>query len=317
MESLPLVSIIIPTFNRAHLINETLDSIIAQTYTNWECIVVDDGSTDNTDEILAEYIQKDSRFKYFHRPEEHLPGGNGARNYGFKMSSGKYVNWFDSDDIMHYEKLNTQVKLLLNSEKKFCVCQTLIFENNIENIIGLRKDNIVSTDPLNDFVQSKIKWLTQSPILKKSFLIENNLLFYEPLKRAQEFEYFVRVLSIEPNYCAIEKPLVFLRKHDDRISSKKYDADKNFSIFLSSEKIYIENSNILNVASKNKLLNSMLSSIFRALNKNDLKHSKILMSKFRNVKKHSVLKLILIKVCEISYFAFGRGYIFYNTLKYA
>lgn len=53
----PLVSIIIPTFNRAHLIGETLDSIIAQTYTHWECIVVDDGSTDNTEEIMTSYQQ--------------------------------------------------------------------------------------------------------------------------------------------------------------------------------------------------------------------------------------------------------------------
>lgn len=53
----PLVSIIIPTFNRAHLIGETLDSIIAQTYTHWECIVVDDGSTDNTEEIMNSYQQ--------------------------------------------------------------------------------------------------------------------------------------------------------------------------------------------------------------------------------------------------------------------
>src|SRR5690606_30981203 len=96
----PLVSIIIPTFNRAHLIGETLDSVIAQTYQNWECIVVDDGSTDDTAKVMEAYTAKDSRIQYHHRPPEHKPGGNGARNYGFKMSRGEYVNWFDSDDIM-------------------------------------------------------------------------------------------------------------------------------------------------------------------------------------------------------------------------
>jgi glycosyltransferase involved in cell wall biosynthesis len=95
MNDSPLVSIIIPTYNRAHLIGETLDSVLAQTYQNWECIVVDDGSSDNTDKVVGKYVQKDSRFKYYHRPDEHLPGGNGARNYGFKMSKGEYVNWFD------------------------------------------------------------------------------------------------------------------------------------------------------------------------------------------------------------------------------
>jgi len=106
----PLVSIIIPTFNRAHLIGETLDSIMAQTYTNWECIIVDDGSTDGTDKVMAEYIAKDPRFQYHHRPKDRLPGGNAARNYGFEVSKGEYVNWFDSDDIMLPSKLKVKIK---------------------------------------------------------------------------------------------------------------------------------------------------------------------------------------------------------------
>lgn len=59
-----LISIIIPTYNRSHLIRETLDSILAQTHKNWECIVVDDGSTDETEDVLNEYVKKDNRFQY-------------------------------------------------------------------------------------------------------------------------------------------------------------------------------------------------------------------------------------------------------------
>ena len=68
MTSTPLISIIIPTYNRAHLIGETLDSILVQTYPNWECIVVDDGSTDTTADVMREYIKKDNRFQYHQRP---------------------------------------------------------------------------------------------------------------------------------------------------------------------------------------------------------------------------------------------------------
>ncbi|MCM2302197.1 MAG: glycosyltransferase, partial [Flavobacteriaceae bacterium] len=92
---IPLVSIIIPTFNRAHLIGETLDSILAQTYTNWECIVVDDGSSDNTHIVVGQYVAKDSRIKYVHRPEHMLKGPSSCRNYGFELSKGEYINWFD------------------------------------------------------------------------------------------------------------------------------------------------------------------------------------------------------------------------------
>ena len=82
----PLISIIIPTYNRAQIIGETLDSLIAQTYANWECIAVDDGSTDNTDEVLVAYCNKDTRFQYHHRPKDKLKGPNSCRNYGFTRS---------------------------------------------------------------------------------------------------------------------------------------------------------------------------------------------------------------------------------------
>jgi glycosyltransferase involved in cell wall biosynthesis len=107
MNNQPLVSVIIPTYNRAHLIGETLDSVLAQTYTNWECIIVDDGSSDNTDEFVGKYVKKDSRFKYYHRPEEHLPGGNGARNYGFKI--GVLPNTFMVHD--REERQKSQIEL--------------------------------------------------------------------------------------------------------------------------------------------------------------------------------------------------------------
>ena len=69
-----LISIIIPTFNRAHLILHTLESIKNQTYNEWECIIVDDGSTDNTEDVLKKYIDTDSRFRYFKRPLNHTKG---------------------------------------------------------------------------------------------------------------------------------------------------------------------------------------------------------------------------------------------------
>ena len=103
--SQPLVSIIIPTFNRAHLIEGTLESIMAQTYQNWECIIVDDGSTDVTLEVLAIYARLDTRIVFYKRPNGLPKGVNVCRAYGFEKSKGEYISWFDSDDIMHPDKL--------------------------------------------------------------------------------------------------------------------------------------------------------------------------------------------------------------------
>ncbi|WP_290476107.1 MULTISPECIES: glycosyltransferase family 2 protein [unclassified Leeuwenhoekiella] len=111
----PLVSIIIPTYNRSHLINETLESVLAQTYKNWECIVVDDGSIDDTEEVVKNYIEKDSRFKFYNRPSNRPKGANTCRNYGFELSKGAYIQWLDSDDLISEKKLEAQVSLLEES----------------------------------------------------------------------------------------------------------------------------------------------------------------------------------------------------------
>ena len=93
----PTISIIIPTYNRAELLKGTLDSVMKQTYEQWECIIVDDGSSDNTKQVVENYINKDSRFKYYERPPSLNKGANACRNYGFKQSKGSFVKWFDSE----------------------------------------------------------------------------------------------------------------------------------------------------------------------------------------------------------------------------
>jgi glycosyltransferase involved in cell wall biosynthesis len=90
------VSVITPVFNRADLINRTINSLLSQTYSNWEHIIVDDGSTDNTVKVIEEYAQRDDRIKLFHRG--HLTkGANTCRNIGKRESRGDYIIYLDSD----------------------------------------------------------------------------------------------------------------------------------------------------------------------------------------------------------------------------
>ena len=145
--NIPLVSIIIPTYNRAHLLGETLESVLAQTYENWECLIIDDGSIDATDELMDFYCEKDSRIKYYHRPDIRQKGANACRNYGFEMCKGEFIQWFDSDDIIHADKLKIQVAALYNNNYNYSVCQTLVFSERITNILGLRHNKIISKNP--------------------------------------------------------------------------------------------------------------------------------------------------------------------------
>jgi glycosyltransferase involved in cell wall biosynthesis len=175
MNSQPLVSVIIPTYNRAHLIGETLDSVLAQTYQNWECIIVDDGSKDNTDEVVGAYVNKDTRFKYYHRPEDYAKGANSCRHIGFLKSIGEYVNWFDSDDIMlpsHFEK---KILRILKNDYDFVCCEIARFRyDNKKEIINVNYTYEDGNEIINQFV-GKLTLSTPGPLWKKFFLNENDL----------------------------------------------------------------------------------------------------------------------------------------------
>ena len=99
-----MISIIIPTFNRGDIIEKTLESIKSQTYKNWECIIVDDHSTDNTQEVVEKYTVADSRFKYM--VNERKKGAQGARNTGLYHTSAEWVFFFDSDNQLHPDCLS-------------------------------------------------------------------------------------------------------------------------------------------------------------------------------------------------------------------
>ena len=98
MNKAGLISIIIPTYNRAHLINETLDSILTQTYGDWECIIVDDGSTDDTETVVSDYIQANPNQIFKYMPIANA-GSSNARNLGIMQAKGIYLQFLDADDL--------------------------------------------------------------------------------------------------------------------------------------------------------------------------------------------------------------------------
>src|SRR6185437_10688188 len=108
-----LVSVIVPCYNYAHFLGEVLDSVLAQTYSNWECIIINDGSPDNTEEVALDYCAKDRRFKYFYKKNG---GHSSARNYGIKQSNGKYIMPLDADDILDPKYLKEAVSKIESDE---------------------------------------------------------------------------------------------------------------------------------------------------------------------------------------------------------
>lgn len=264
MKSYGKISIIIPTFNRAHLIVDTIESILAQTYIDWECLVIDDGSSDGTEQVVENYVKRDSRFRYYKRPDDRPKGANACRNYGFELSQGDFINWFDDDDLMHKDKLSIQVTSLLKSEFNFSVCQTLVFENSIQKIIGLRSEEIYSNDVFYDYLTQNIVWMTPSALWRKSFLMTMDYLFNENLKAAQEWEFHCRVLLKNKAYDVINQPFVYIRRHQNSISYNDNRKVRVFNYFLARLFIFdlVRNQDDLNDVSvylKNYLLKHLKS----------------------------------------------------------
>jgi teichuronic acid biosynthesis glycosyltransferase TuaG len=151
------VSIIIPTYNCEDFIGKTLDSVLKQTYENWEVIVVDDSSTDCSEGVIKEYMKNDSRIRY-----EKLPKNMGAaltRNRGVELATGKYLAFLDSDDVWFPEKLEIQIDFMRSKGALFtCTAYNKIDEegNHLGKIRQVRKrsgyEDILKWNPGNSTV---------------------------------------------------------------------------------------------------------------------------------------------------------------------
>ena len=128
----PKVTIIMATFNRAHFILETITSIQNQTYSNWECLIIDDGGTDNTLEVITPILEQDYRFKYKKRTDNYQKGLPGSRNYGLDLAKGDFIIFFDDDDIVHPQNLELCVKELEQKKFSFCRYERAVFFNDFD-----------------------------------------------------------------------------------------------------------------------------------------------------------------------------------------
>ncbi|UAB86166.1 glycosyltransferase family 2 protein [Zunongwangia sp. SCSIO 43204] len=219
----PLVSIIIPTYNRAHYIGETLESVIAQTYQNWECIVIDDGSNDYTAELMGFYCKNDHRVQYHHRPSNKPKGANACRNYGIEFSKGNYLTFLDSDDLLHTIAIQTRVDIAIaNLTKSFLIFKMTVFykvPGDTNRIVNKYIEEGSSDSYLLMFLRHDIPWPITSLFIKKETL---SMKFDEGLKRLQDVEFSSRLLlcSEKEDFLVIDNisPDCFYR-NDERHSN--------------------------------------------------------------------------------------------------
>lgn len=287
----PLISIIIPTFNRAAILPQAIDSVIAQTYELWECLVVDDGSTDTTLEILKEYQRRDSRIKYYQR--ERLPkGAPTCRNIGLAHAQGDHVIFLDSDDYLLPHCLEQRVKKI----NEYPDCDFLVFPMGEQRNDEIKKKNIpIYDDYLIPFLSANLPWQTMCPIWKKEFIKELEG-FKEGYPRFNDPELMIRAL-LRPK---VEYKVLYDLNYDSvYLPSLKHDVifiDKIYKSLILLIPDICKELKAINKVNFKKYLVYYLHYWFRYIYKPkhifDLKKSIILIKLFKNLRIISFSKAI-------------------------
>jgi len=216
MKENPTVTVIIPTYNRAHLVCRAIQIVLNQTYKDFELIIVDDGSTDNTEDIIKEFKKKDERIKYIRHKKN--KGGSAARNTGIKAAKGEYIAFQDSDDEWLPEKLKKQMEIFKNTSSKIGVVYTgfwRIKDNKKTYIpqswVKQKNGNIYSEILKGNFVGTPT-------ILTKKKCFKKVGSFDERLPQLQDWELVIR-LSKYYNFKCIDEPLLTSYYTTDSISA--------------------------------------------------------------------------------------------------
>ena len=206
----PLVSVIIPTYNRGWILKEAIDSVLAQDFTDFELIVVDDGSTDNTQDILSSYKEDIVVLRQDNK------GVSSARNRGIISASGQFIAFLDSDDLWLSQKLSRQVDFF-NANPDALICQTE--EKWIRN--GIRVNPKKRHKKLTGDIFDPSLYLclvSPSAVMIKHSLFENTGMFDESLPACEDYDMWLRISCRYPVYL-IDTPLIIKRGgHADQLS---------------------------------------------------------------------------------------------------
>lgn len=208
---MPRVSVVMTTFNRADLIEESIGSVKAQTEEDWELIVVDDCSTDDTRPLMERHCRADRRVKFIRQQVNQ--GAQVARNLGLSVCTGEYVNIFDSDDLFEPTKFEVQIATL----KKFpdhglAVCQMGNFEK-VPGDMDTLWNTFAGDEPLMRFLRHDPPWGIHAPLWRRQALLEVGP-FDPEIPVAQDFEYHARALCLGVRPVLQPDLLCYCRAHE-------------------------------------------------------------------------------------------------------
>jgi glycosyltransferase involved in cell wall biosynthesis len=219
-----MVSIVTPAYNSEEFIAITIDSVIAQTFTNWELIVVNDGSTDKTQGIVEEYSQKDNRIRILNHTIS--KGAGVSRNYAIKKATGDYITFLDADDIWKPEKLEEQLKLLNDQNVAVCFSSYELIDEKgqLLNTIIEALEKVSYKKQLRCNYIGNLTGIYDVKKLGKIYMPE--------IPKRQDWILWLKAIEKGGDAIGIKESLAFYRVRKDSISSNKWKLIKhNFNVY--------------------------------------------------------------------------------------
>lgn len=224
-----MVSVIIATYNYGRFISEAIESLINQTYVDWECIIIDDGSTDNTKSVVDDWIKKDKRITYF---SQQNAGPTSARNNGISKAKGEYILFLDADDLLQPNKLKSHIEIF-ESQKSVDIAygdaRYFYGDDNTQLFFSLKEDNKPWIPKYNgngaglvDLILRQNMMVISSPVIRrKVFDIVGN--FDPKLLKLEDWELFQRmaISNFVFHYVEAKDAFVLIRAHASSLSYDK------------------------------------------------------------------------------------------------
>ena len=238
-----------PSFNKAIYISESINSVINQTYTNWELIIVDDYSNDDSQEIINLFASKFDNIKTYFNLEN--KGANYCRNFGIENAKGTYIVFLDADDLLTNHCIEDRMNVMKkNNTLDFCVFTMGVFNKKIGDSSIEWKPT--SKSPLNDFLFHQLPWAIPQPIWKKDFLCSLDG-FNQDFERMQDVELHTRALLIENVLYKqiVDKPDCYYRIDEDR---KIFNTFNFISLRIDSTILYVQRFKFLPIKQRKYLV---------------------------------------------------------------
>ena len=228
-----LVSIITPLYNAEHYIEQTIQSVLMQSYLSWEMIITDDNSTDGSVDIVEKYILADSRIKLIKLKKQHGPAK--ARNVAIKMAKGRYIAFLDSDDTWVPKKLEKQLSFMQENNLAFSYSSyTLIDEQSKEIGVFRTRPEITYSSMLKTCSVGCLTAIYDIKKVKKTYMVAENL------KKGEDYVLWLDIMRRIKTTKGIEEPLAKYRIHKNTLSSNKLNAAKaQWHVYRNFEKLNI------------------------------------------------------------------------------